>query len=93
MPRGPLRNVVDYLRGVASGRAVTEGTDGELLERFVRGKDEAAFETLLCRHGPMVPRSAAERGMKARAHFDLPSRCSASSAVRLSTMLFAGITG
>ena len=29
-------------------------TEGELLERFVRGHDEAAFEALLARHGPMV---------------------------------------
>jgi DNA-directed RNA polymerase specialized sigma24 family protein len=29
-------------------------TDAELLERFIRGCDDAAFEALLCRHGPMV---------------------------------------
>jgi RNA polymerase sigma factor (sigma-70 family) len=29
-------------------------TEGELLERFVRGRDEAAFEALIARHGPMV---------------------------------------
>ena len=29
-------------------------TEGELLERFVRGNDEAAFEALIARHGPMV---------------------------------------
>jgi RNA polymerase sigma factor (sigma-70 family) len=29
-------------------------TDGELLERFVNGGDEAAFEGLVRRHGPMV---------------------------------------
>ncbi len=29
-------------------------TDGELLERFVRRRDEAAFEALVHRHGPMV---------------------------------------
>jgi RNA polymerase sigma factor (sigma-70 family) len=29
-------------------------TEGELLERFVRGHDEAAFEALVARHGPMV---------------------------------------
>jgi RNA polymerase sigma factor (sigma-70 family) len=28
--------------------------DGELLERFRRGRDEAAFEQLMGRHGPMV---------------------------------------
>jgi RNA polymerase sigma factor (sigma-70 family) len=29
-------------------------TEGELLERFVRGRDETAFEALIARHGPMV---------------------------------------
>src|SRR5438552_3119213 len=29
-------------------------TEGELLERFVQGHDEAAFEALIARHGPMV---------------------------------------
>src|SRR5262245_35915307 len=29
-------------------------TDGELLECFIGRRDEAAFEALLCRHGPMV---------------------------------------
>src|SRR5437763_66137 len=29
-------------------------TDGQLLERFVSSRDEAAFEVLMWRHGPMV---------------------------------------
>jgi RNA polymerase sigma factor (sigma-70 family) len=29
-------------------------TDGQLLERFVRHRDEAAFEVLVHRHGPMI---------------------------------------
>src|SRR5580704_12270545 len=29
-------------------------TDGQLLARFVAGRDETAFATLLQRHGPMV---------------------------------------
>src|SRR5262245_52202749 len=29
-------------------------TDGRLLERFVSGRDEAAFDALLGRHGPMI---------------------------------------
>jgi RNA polymerase sigma factor (sigma-70 family) len=29
-------------------------TDGQLLDRFVKTRDESAFETLLRRHGPMV---------------------------------------
>ena len=31
-------------------------SDGRLLERFVAQQDEAAFETLVRRHGPMVLR-------------------------------------
>lgn len=29
-------------------------TDGELVERFCRDRDAAAFEELVARHGPMV---------------------------------------
>src|SRR5262249_42178275 len=29
-------------------------TEGELLDRFIRSRDEAAFEALMARHGPMV---------------------------------------
>jgi RNA polymerase sigma-70 factor (ECF subfamily) len=37
------------------GRVAASGRDdGELLERFVCRRDEAAFEALLSRHGPMV---------------------------------------
>src|SRR5579883_2092198 len=33
----------------------TDGlTDGQLLEAFISGRDETAFEELLKRHGPMV---------------------------------------
>src|ERR1017187_1366177 len=54
------------LRGAQSGflmqqigRLFLEGTsigstEGELLDRFVRGRDESAFEALVARHGPMV---------------------------------------
>jgi RNA polymerase sigma factor (sigma-70 family) len=37
-----------------SPRAPKEPTDKELLERFALRRDEAAFETLVQRHGPMV---------------------------------------
>jgi RNA polymerase sigma factor (sigma-70 family) len=54
------------LRGVRGGavmqqigRLFLEGTsiglsEGELLDRFVRARDESAFEVLVARHGPMV---------------------------------------
>ncbi len=29
-------------------------TDAELLDRFIEARDEAAFETLVLHHGPMV---------------------------------------
>jgi RNA polymerase sigma factor (sigma-70 family) len=38
----------------AVGRDGGQLRDAQLLERFVRAKDEAAFESLLWRHGPMV---------------------------------------
>ena len=34
-------------------------TDGQLLDRFLAGRDESAFAVLVDRHGPMVLRSAA----------------------------------
>src|SRR5438105_4353708 len=49
-----IRNLLDYLcRRVApaEGAAVT---DAQLLERYAVGGDEAAFELLAWRHGPMV---------------------------------------
>ncbi len=54
------------LRGLRSGavmqqigRLFLEGSsiglsEGELLDRFVRARDESAFEILVARHGPMV---------------------------------------
>jgi DNA-directed RNA polymerase specialized sigma24 family protein len=42
------------LRRVVPGVRPDERGDGELLELFLRGADERAFEELLRRHGPMV---------------------------------------
>ena len=49
-----MKNVVRYLRRVALPKEGDRPTDGELLESFRTTRDEAAFETLLRRHGPMV---------------------------------------
>jgi RNA polymerase sigma factor (sigma-70 family) len=51
--RGAVIRQVDTLFRIGSLRAVP---DGHLLERFVARRDggEAAFETLVARHGPMV---------------------------------------
>jgi RND family efflux transporter MFP subunit len=48
-----LRRLVRSLRESAGPDGGGVG-DAELLERFARGRDEAAFELLLYRHGPMV---------------------------------------
>ena len=45
--------VLGRLRGAAAG-GTDRPPDCELLDRFVRGRDPAAFEVLLARHGPMV---------------------------------------
>jgi RNA polymerase sigma factor (sigma-70 family) len=54
MPTAPLRNVLDSLRTAASLQEALSQTDGQLLERYVAGRDEVAFEALVRRHGPMV---------------------------------------
>ena len=53
--RGELRGTVvrdlEQVFGQGTGTGLTEG---QLLRRFVMGRDEAAFSTLVSRHGPMV---------------------------------------
>ena len=49
--RGALFNQLERLFGQGTTLASSEG---ELLERFVTGHDEVAFEALVARHGPMV---------------------------------------
>jgi RNA polymerase sigma factor (sigma-70 family) len=49
----PLTVVLGYIRRVAAQTAPSEA-DRDLLERFLAGRDEAAFVTLVERHGPMV---------------------------------------
>jgi RNA polymerase sigma factor (sigma-70 family) len=47
----------DFIRRLRRARSVTEGdhlTDAQLLERFIRQRDEAAFEVLVWRHGTLV---------------------------------------
>src|SRR5262245_7707292 len=54
MRQGGLgRAIHDLLRTVAPAGG-TGLADARLLERFVRERDEGAFEALLWRHGPMV---------------------------------------
>jgi RNA polymerase sigma factor (sigma-70 family) len=51
--RGQLDMLIQRMRR-AVGHPTDGATDASLLERFVAGRDEAAFELLLWRHGPMV---------------------------------------
>jgi RNA polymerase sigma factor (sigma-70 family) len=50
----PLSQVIQALRRAALLREEAGLTDGQLLGRFVERRDEAAFEALVRRHGPMV---------------------------------------
>jgi len=54
MAGSPLGMLLRHLTGGAEGAAVAECSDGQLLERFVTHREEAAFAGLLRRHGPMV---------------------------------------
>src|SRR5437763_674276 len=54
MANEPLRAVIQHLRRVADLKGPGRLTDAELLERFAIGRDQAAFEVLVWRHGPMV---------------------------------------
>ncbi|HJT75856.1 MAG TPA: sigma factor, partial [Gemmataceae bacterium] len=49
-----LRAFLRCLHRLARGPAGGTLTDGQLLERFVAEGDQAAFEVLVWRHGPMV---------------------------------------
>jgi RNA polymerase sigma factor (sigma-70 family) len=54
MPRGPLETVLRHLRRLAEAGAGRDLSDGELLDRFRTGGEEAAFALLVQRHGSMV---------------------------------------
>lgn len=54
MPTSPTDVVLRYLRKLTAAEQARERPDGELLERFTARGDQAAFETLVRRHGPVV---------------------------------------
>ncbi|HTU94061.1 MAG TPA: sigma-70 family RNA polymerase sigma factor, partial [Gemmataceae bacterium] len=54
MARHDLSAVVRYLQQLTGAAGASSASDAELLERYVRRRDEAAFELLLWRHGAMV---------------------------------------
>ncbi len=53
MFQGQRSTLLAYLHRLV-GSVATDGSDAELLGRFATQRDEAAFETLLRRHGPLV---------------------------------------
>ncbi len=54
MATGQLAPVIHYLRKVTTPAAAGDIPDAELLSRFARHRDEAAFTALVRRHDPMV---------------------------------------
>jgi RNA polymerase sigma factor (sigma-70 family) len=54
MADAPLRILLQHLHRRRAGPAPNGADDAELLDRFVRNRDEAAFEVLVWRHGTMV---------------------------------------
>lgn len=54
MVNHPLQSVLRRLRGLVGAVEGNACSDGQLLQRFVRERDESAFATLLERHGPLV---------------------------------------
>src|SRR5262249_21093470 len=50
----PLHTLIRRLRRAAGPPGEGAPTDGQLLDRWVTRRDQAAFELLLWRHGPMV---------------------------------------
>jgi hypothetical protein len=54
MATGLLNSLIPHVRRAALLQDGGELTDGQLLECFLARREEAAFEALLRRHGPMV---------------------------------------
>src|SRR5438105_523783 len=54
MANGQLQTVIRFLRRIVGPQESGGLTDAQLLERFVTGHDQAAFEVLVWRHAPTV---------------------------------------
>jgi RNA polymerase sigma factor (sigma-70 family) len=54
MPSALLKVLLGFLHKARAVEADADLNDGALLERFLAQRDDAAFEVLLQRHGPMV---------------------------------------
>jgi RNA polymerase sigma factor (sigma-70 family) len=49
-----LHAVVQHIRKITASHEYSELSDAQLLDRFVRSRNESAFTALIQRHGPMV---------------------------------------
>ena len=54
MTNRPLQKIMQHLRRQVAAQQFSHWADGELLERFIAHRDEAAFAALVQRHGGMV---------------------------------------
>src|SRR5438132_1548714 len=55
MSRSAIGSVLSYIHRLVDRHGpATTTTDSQLLARFIAQRDEAAFEALVRRHGPMV---------------------------------------
>ena len=54
MQRGPYGSALVSLRRLFRTGTISGVPEDELLERFLVERDEAAFEAIVSRHGPMV---------------------------------------
>jgi RNA polymerase sigma factor (sigma-70 family) len=54
MPEKSIDPVLRHIRHLTGTQPILDLTDGQLLERFTTGHEEAAFDVLLQRHGSMV---------------------------------------
>ena len=54
MATGQINRVIHHIRRAALLHEGSEMTDGQMLERFLLSREEAAFEGIVRRHGPMV---------------------------------------
>jgi hypothetical protein len=52
MPTSQVNEVIQYLRRTVLLPDRAAMTDGQLLSRFIDGRDEDAFAALVQRHGP-----------------------------------------
>ncbi len=54
MATSRMSEIIQHLRSTVRLHSGAGRTDGQLLEAYIRSRDEAAFAALVHRHGPMV---------------------------------------